>query len=263
MHNAAVLRGRLVQVALENSEPRQFDAYAAAADSLIRKSLGCAPSDAFLWFALFWVENMRFGFRDESVKYLEQSYQFGPYEGWIALKRNIYALALYRSLPERLQKQAVLEFAAMVNSGFIGDAAANLQGPGWPIRDVLLASLSGAQEKYRKQFAVRLRRRGLELAVPGVEMPELRPGRSIKPALTILQGLLLSHGFFHSHRWNLSQTCSSRQEGRLVNGGGGVTPGREHVIAGQMGGISLLLLQTARTRPSEQLQLQPAWASVT
>jgi hypothetical protein len=77
MHNAAVLRGRLVQFALENSEPRQFDAYAAAADSLIRKSLGCAPSDAFLWFALFWVESMRFGFRDESVKYLEQSYQFG------------------------------------------------------------------------------------------------------------------------------------------------------------------------------------------
>jgi hypothetical protein len=63
----------------------------------------------------------------------------------------------------------------MVNSGFIGDAAANLQGPAWPIRDVLLASLSGAREKYRKQFAVRLRRQGLELAVPGVEMPELRP----------------------------------------------------------------------------------------
>lgn len=175
MHNAAILRGRLVQVALENSEPRQFDAYAAAEDSLIRKSLSCAPSDAFLWFALFWIENMRFGFREESVRYLEKSYQFGPYEGWIALKRNTYTLALYQSLPEQLQKHAVLEFAAMVNSGFLGEAAVNLQGPGWPIRDVLLASLSEVRENYRKQFALGLRRRGLEVAVPGVKMPELRP----------------------------------------------------------------------------------------
>jgi hypothetical protein len=175
MHNAAILRGRLVQAALENSEPRLFDAYAAAEDALIRKSLSCAPPDAFLWFALFWVENMRSGFGDRSLKYLEKSYQFGPYEGWIALKRNTYALTLYQSLPEALQKQAVLEFAAMVNSGFILDAAINLQGPGWPIREALLAGLADVREKYRKQFAVRLRRLGMELAVPGIEMPELRP----------------------------------------------------------------------------------------
>jgi hypothetical protein len=175
MHNGAIIRVRLVEVALENSEPRQLDIYAAAADSLIRKSLSCAPSDSFLWFALFWVENLRFGFRDESVKYLEKSYQTGPYEGWIALKRNTYALSLYRSLPEQLKTQAVLEFAAMVNSGFIDDAAENLRGPGWPIRDILLASLPDVREKYRIMLAVRLRRLGVEVAVPGVEMPELRP----------------------------------------------------------------------------------------
>jgi hypothetical protein len=175
MHNAAILRGRLVQVALENSDRRQFDASVAAADSLIRKSLSCAPSDSFLWFALFWVENLRFGLRDESLKYLEKSYQYGPYEGWIALKRNTFALALYRSLPEPVQKQAVLEFAAMVNSGFISDSTANLQGPGWPIRDVLLASLRDVKEKYRMQLAVRLRRLGSEAAIPGIDMPELRP----------------------------------------------------------------------------------------
>ena len=45
----------------------------------------------FLWFALFWLENMQFGFRDESIRYLEQSYELGPSEGWIALKRNGYA----------------------------------------------------------------------------------------------------------------------------------------------------------------------------
>ena len=91
MHSAAIIRGRLVQVALENSDPDQFARSMAAANAMIRKSLSWAPADLFLWFALFWLENMQFGFRDESIRYLEQSYELGPSEGWIALKRNGYA----------------------------------------------------------------------------------------------------------------------------------------------------------------------------
>lgn len=91
MHSAAIIRGRLVQVALENSDPDQFARSMAAANAMIRKSLSWAPADSFLWFALFWLENMQFGFRDELICYLEQSYELGPSEGWIALKRNGYA----------------------------------------------------------------------------------------------------------------------------------------------------------------------------
>ena len=88
---SSIIRGRLVQVALENSDPDQFARSMAAANAMIRKSLSWAPADLFLWFALFWLENMQFGFRDESIRYLEQSYELGPSEGWIALKRNGYA----------------------------------------------------------------------------------------------------------------------------------------------------------------------------
>jgi hypothetical protein len=175
MHNAAILRGRLVQVAIENSDPRQFDIYTADANTMFRKSLACAPSDSFLWFALFWIENLQNGFQNGSIKYLEKSYDLGPYEGWIALRRNPYALNLYQSLPAELQKRIVVEFAAIVNSGFILDAALTLQGPGWPIRDVLVGSLSDVQEKYKRQLATRLRRLGLEVTIPGIDMPEFRP----------------------------------------------------------------------------------------
>jgi hypothetical protein len=175
MHNASIIRGRLVQVALENSDPDQFARNMVAANAMIRKSLSCAPADSFLWFALFWLENMQFGFRDESISYLERSYQLGPYEGWIALKRNGYALTVYKLLPDRLQQHVIREFAALVNSGFIGQTTKNLAGSGWPIHETLLAGLSDVQEKYKKQLATSLRRLGIEVTIPGITMPELRP----------------------------------------------------------------------------------------
>jgi hypothetical protein len=175
MHNAAIIRGRLVQVALENSDPDQFAKGMAAANAMIRKSLSCAPADSFLWFALFWLENMQFGFRDESISYLEKSYELGPYEGWIALKRNGYALIVYKMLPQRLQVRVVQEYAALVNSGFIRETAANLVGAGWPIHETLLAGLSNVREKYKKQLAKDLRRSGVEVNIPGITIPELRP----------------------------------------------------------------------------------------
>ena len=175
MHDAAIIRGRLVQISMEGSDPEQFDDSVAAAISMTRKSLSCAPADSFLWFTLFWLENMKYGLQLEAIAYLEKSYELGPNEGWIALKRNTYALISYDALPARLQQRAIEEFAVLVNSGFVAEAAANLTGPGWRIRELLLANLAGTREKYRRWLAVSLRRSGMELKVPGIEMPELRP----------------------------------------------------------------------------------------
>lgn len=175
MHNAAIIRGRLVQIAIDNSDPDQVKQAAAAANAIIRKSLGCAPEDPFLWFALFWLEGMQQGFSDELIGYLSKSYELGPYEGWIALRRNKYALIVYPLLSPQLQDRVVREFAAMVNSGFIRDAAANLMGAGWPVHDVLLTALADVNLKFRRQLANDLRRAGVGVDVPGVNMPELRP----------------------------------------------------------------------------------------
>lgn len=175
MHNAAIIRGRLVQVAIDNSDPDQFDKALVAANAAIRKSLSCAPTDAFLWFALFWVENLQFGYREESIRLLAESYKLGPYEGWIALRRNGYALLLYPYLPKDLQQSIVKEYAAVLNSGFVRESAATLRGNGWPVHDQLLAGLSGVNEKYKIQLATTLRRAGIEVNIPGITMPELRP----------------------------------------------------------------------------------------
>lgn len=175
MHNAAIIRGRLVQIAIDNSDPKQSAAAQAALENMTRKSLACAPPDSFLWFAFFWVENLRHGFRDESIRFLEKSYELGPNEGWIALKRNSYALLFYSFLSPKLQQAVVEEFAGLVNSAFVDQAASNLAGPGWPIHDRLIASLTGVRKSYKIWLATKLRRAGIEVNVPGVDLGELRP----------------------------------------------------------------------------------------
>jgi hypothetical protein len=175
MHNAAIIRGRMVQIAVDNSDPEQVRRSAGAANAMIRKSLSCAPADPFLWFALFWLEGMQHGFSDELVGYLSKSYELGPYEGWIGLRRNKYALIVYPLLPPTLQDSVVKEFAALVNSGFIRVSAANLMGAGWPIHDTLLAALADVSPKFKRQLGNDLRRAGVEVDIPGLVMPELRP----------------------------------------------------------------------------------------
>jgi hypothetical protein len=175
LHDAAIMEVYIVQIALENSDPQQLNAGLTTANRMIRRSLYCSPPDPFLWFSLFWIENLQVGFREPSIRYLDMSYQLGPYEGWIALKRNAFGLALLERLTPELRQRVISEFGAMVNSGFVEVAANNLTGPGWNVRDELIAGLSESKTKYRRRLAAVLRRGGVELPIPGVELPELRP----------------------------------------------------------------------------------------
>ncbi len=95
MHDAAIIRGRMLQIAMDASDPDQVRQEAAAAGAMIRRSLSCVPADPFLWLALSWLDGMQHGFSDELISYLSKSYELGPYEGWIALRRNKYALIIY------------------------------------------------------------------------------------------------------------------------------------------------------------------------
>lgn len=144
----------------------------SAAEDELKSSLALNPADAFLWLLLYWVKNERDGFDARNIRYLEQSYAAGPYEGWIALRRNRMALAIFTLLGEQLQKKVVAEFAGMVESEFTDDAARNLTGVGWPQRDRLLASLGGVRLVAREAFAKRLAYDGVKATVPGVALPE-------------------------------------------------------------------------------------------
>lgn len=172
---AAVINLRLLEQAIARSDLKNLDSLMLETDGMIRQSLASAPADPFLWAVLFWLENTRNGFNPGRLGYLKMSYLIGPNEGWIGVKRNRFALAIYPSLTPDLARNVVGEFAHLVESNYFGAAADILEGPGWPVRDVLMSSLKDIDDISRQTFAIVIYRRGLDLAVPGVERPEWRP----------------------------------------------------------------------------------------
>ena len=137
----------------------------------IRASLSNAPADPFLWAVLFWLENTQDGFSQRHLKFLQMSYSVGPNEGWIAVKRNHQAVAIFSHLPRELQNEAITEFSGLVRSDFIAVAAGILVGPGWPIRGQLLSELRDASQVQKERLARVIYAKGYDISVPGVKSP--------------------------------------------------------------------------------------------
>jgi hypothetical protein len=176
LRSAAVIRLRVTEQAIATGEGNEIDGRLDTLRATLRRSLACTPSDAFLWVVLFWAENTRNGFEAENLKYLRMSYRLGPNEGWIALKRNRFALALFEELPPDLAEAAVSEFVKLVED-FVYDAPDIFTGPGWRLRDVLLPRLKDLPIRRRELFAKILYSKDLDISVPGVEQPGPRSRR--------------------------------------------------------------------------------------
>jgi hypothetical protein len=173
LHSAAMIRTRVTEQAL--ADANDFGAQLTALRASIYKSLACSPTDSFLWLALYWVESNRSGFQPAYIDYLRLSYQSGPNEGWIALKRSPYALAVFDRLPPDLQEMVVAEFANLLNSSFVTMAVQIIEGPGWSHRGVLLSHLTNVTARYRDEFARELYRDGYDVTVPGIAPRDPRP----------------------------------------------------------------------------------------
>ena len=172
---AAIVHLRLLEMALADGDHEAIDPLMRSSQVSIRNALTCSPVDPFLWLVLYWVEINRNGYSSKDLNYLRMSYVLGPNEGWIALKRNGLALAIFDQLPAELRDTVVAEFADLLNSGFEGEAEANLVGPGWKIRGRLLAKLKDVKQDFREDFARGLYRNGYDVVVPGVRLREARP----------------------------------------------------------------------------------------
>jgi hypothetical protein len=172
---AAIVRLRVAENAMAGGERGAIDPNFTALRGSLVNALECAPADAFLWMVLAWLDGAREGLRPEQLQELRLSYQLGPNEGWIAARRNRFALSMFERLPANLADAAVDEFAHLVDSWFIDDAVAILSGPGWPIRERLLAHLESVGPRQRETFARALYLRGHDLAVPGVARRDPRP----------------------------------------------------------------------------------------
>ena len=172
-HSAAVILTRMAEQRVVEGD--NVDTQLNALHDSIRRSLACSPADPFLWVVLYWVEINRNGFQPDYLKYLRLSYQLGPNEGWIALKRDGYALAIFRWLPPDLAQMVIAEFANLLNSGFDDAVVKIFEGPGWNQRALLLPQLKGVAEIHREAFAKALYRAGYDVHLPGITLPDPRP----------------------------------------------------------------------------------------
>jgi hypothetical protein len=168
LNDIAVIRLRSVEADLALGQ-----ASAADLDTLQRSidvTLNYNPARSFVWLADYWLQRLRSDSGRADSGLLRMSYQTGPNEAWIAIKRNPVGLAVFPSLPEELKGSVIAEFAGLVRSWLYQDAANILAGPGWPVRERLLNGLAQLDEDHRSQFARTLETRDIEdVVVPGVE----------------------------------------------------------------------------------------------
>ncbi|MGV7217064.1 hypothetical protein [Bradyrhizobium sp. UFLA05-112] len=172
----ALVMLRSAEEAMQRKSSGEADREVEAAERKVRATLARTPSDSFLWLMLYSIATTRNGFDANNIIYLEQSYASGPNEGWIALRRNRVALAIFSGLNETSRAIVVSEFAELVDSELIEDAAANLMGVGWAHRQRLLASLERVDIANRRSLAKRLSIEGLKPTILGIETDE-RPWR--------------------------------------------------------------------------------------
>jgi hypothetical protein len=175
IRNTAVVRLRILENAIADGDQPTIDTQMTQLNAAIDKSLENEPADPFLWVVRFWLENTQNGYSPEHLKYLRMSYLLGPNEGWVAIKRNRIALAIFSQLPPDLAEDAKGEFVRLFDSRFYDEAADILVGPGWAIRGVLLAGLKDATELNRQLFARSVYHLGYDVTVPGVEPRDKRP----------------------------------------------------------------------------------------
>jgi len=172
LNKAAIFRLRRADEAIATGNQYVIDASLDVLGQSVHNALANAPSDPYQWLVLFWLENAHNGFKPDHLRYLQMSYLLGPYEAWIAVKRNRLALALFSALPPDLAEAAISEFVGLVSSGLYTDAAEILEGQALPIRAVLLARLKAVPEYNRRPFARHLYDKNLDdFAVPGIAPP--------------------------------------------------------------------------------------------
>jgi hypothetical protein len=123
-----------------------------------------SPSNSFMWLTDLWVKLQKGDFVERDWNLLRMSYETGPNEAWIAVRRNTLALGVFQSLPSGLAEQALSEFVGLVRSGLYVEAANILAGLDRVIREKLLARLVDLKVASRHAFASVLKSRNLDEA---------------------------------------------------------------------------------------------------
>ena len=175
MRSQALLASGIYEAASRGAMVDSIDQLGERAEYFVRRSLSLNPGDPFLWLRLFALKNLRGGGDRRNLRLLAMSYQTGPLEGWVSLKRNKVGLVLFSELDVAEKAIVLEEFQQLVDSDFIESGVDLLTGPGWPIKEKLLATLSAVNPVSRQRFARLVRDDGIRIEIPGEERTEDRP----------------------------------------------------------------------------------------
>lgn len=170
----ALIASRVAEDAIASGGGQSANLDAAQAEEAIVASLSMTPIDSFLWLMYYSSKVSQNGFDPQYLAWLRQSYVAGPSEGWIALKRNRLALAVFPQLTEAMQGTVLSEFAQMVDADLIQDAALNLETVGWAQRERLAGALGQVDMRSRQALAKMLSRDGVTIDIPGVVSDDRR-----------------------------------------------------------------------------------------
>jgi len=169
---AAMIRLRQADDAIRGGNAELVKQKLESLTRTVQETLRNAPDDSLLWLVWFWLDTTRNGARPDNQPFLQMSYDLGPYEGWIAIKRNRVALAAFPALTSDLAERAISEFVRLVRWGFIPEAADIAAGTAPPLRQILFARLKDLSYDQRRAFASNIYGRELDdVPVPGIAPP--------------------------------------------------------------------------------------------
>jgi hypothetical protein len=182
LSKVAMIRLRQLENAIHTDDSRLIQQRLEPATRIVRETLRNAPDDPFFWLVWFWLHTYREGARLEDLPYLRMSYELGPYEGWIAVKRDGVALASYSALSLDLRERAISEFLGLVRWGIVNEAADIAAGPARPLRAILFPQLKNLTDEQRRAFANVIYQRELDdVPVPGFPPPAAGSAPVIPP----------------------------------------------------------------------------------
>ena len=176
LHDAVMLRLAILDNAIAAANQTLVASGRDALYDTTRKALSCAPADAFAWLTLFWLDASRKGVTPDDANYLRLSYTGGPNEAWIGLWRNRLAIALFAQLPPDLSDDAIDEFIKLLDTGRLYQQTVAIFASAVPAaQNRIVDHLETANATARGIFVRELYDRGLDMKIPDVEIPGLRP----------------------------------------------------------------------------------------
>ncbi|MCL8485495.1 MULTISPECIES: hypothetical protein [Bradyrhizobium] len=118
-HTLLLLEIPLLDAALRAGAVKEFDQRMAAMEERTRLTLSCAPRDSFAWLVAFGLALGHGHLDDSAFALLAQSYQTGPNEAWIAVRRTILASPVITRAPDGVKAEILDEFGTLVRRGFV------------------------------------------------------------------------------------------------------------------------------------------------